>query len=246
MTKTLLLLGGTSEAMALAKRTATLAGVRTINSLAGRTRKPVLPPGEVRFGGFGGSAALARFIANHEVTAVIDATHPYAVQISANAASACDETGCPRLILERPPWEPQPGDRWQPVSSARAAAVALLPEARALLTTGHRDIDAFAYRDDVRFVVRLIEAPDRPLPLKHCTLVLERGPFDVEHETALLDRHGITVVVTKNSGGKASRAKLDVARENGIDVVMIDRPEGPAGDRVATVGEAVAWLECLG
>ena len=242
MVRTILLLAGTAEAVELARRAEAVPGLRVIVSLAGRTRDPVRPPGEVRVGGFGGAAALARFIAAEDISAVIDATHPFAVRISANAAAACAEAGRPRLILTRPAWTPGPGDRWQVVADAAAAAAALAPGARAFLTTGRTDIAAFATRADVHYIVRLIDPPKMPLPLPDYDLTIGRGPFAVAGERALLAAHDIDMVVTKNSGGAASRPKLDAAREVDIPVILIDRPPPPEGETVPTVDAALAWL----
>ncbi|MCP4327861.1 MAG: cobalt-precorrin-6A reductase [Alphaproteobacteria bacterium] len=242
MARPVLLLGGTAQAIAFARRAVDLPDVHLIFSLAGRTRSPVAPPGEVRVGGFGGVEALVQFIGEHRIAAVIDATHPFAVRISANAAVACAETACPRLVLCRPAWTPIDGDRWRRVASADAAATALPSGARALLTTGHRDLPAFAGRDDVHFLVRLIEPPVDPLPFADATLVLARGPFALDGERTLMAEHEIDTLVTKNSGGDGSRAKLDAARERGIDVIMIERPPPPPGKRVGDIGAALAWL----
>ncbi len=245
MARTVLLLAGTAEAVELARRAAALPDLRVIVSLAGRTRDPVRPPGDIRVGGFGGAAALARFIESEKIAAVIDATHPFATRISANAAAAAAEAGRPRLVLTRPPWTPTAGDRWQMVADAAAAAAALAPGARAFLTTGRRDMAAFATRADVHYVVRLIDPPAMPLSLPHFDLTLGRGPFAVADERALLAAHKIDVVVTKNSGGPASRPKLDAAREATIPVILIDRPPPPAGETVTTVDAALAWLAAL-
>jgi precorrin-6A/cobalt-precorrin-6A reductase len=243
MRKTILILGGTAEAVELAHRTAALPKIRTISSLAGRTRSPVRPPGELRIGGFGGADALARFLVVHRVAALVDATHPFAVSISANAAAACDKVGCPRLVLHRPPWLPGKSDHWLPVPDPSAAATMLVPGARVLLTTGHRDLETFAARTDVTFVIRLVEPPSAHIP--NATLILARGPFALEDERSLLDAHGITVLVTRNSGGTAGQAKLDAAREAAIDVVMIERPPPPPGDRVGDAASAIDWLEAV-
>jgi precorrin-6A/cobalt-precorrin-6A reductase len=245
MARTVLLLAGTSEAVELARRAEAVPGLHLIVSLAGRTRDPVRPPGEVRVGGFGGAAALARFIEAEDISAVVDATHPFAHRISANAAAACVEAGRPRLVLTRPPWTPGPGDRWQQVADAAAAAAALAPGARAFLTTGRTDIAAFATRTDVHYLVRLIDPPEKPLPLPDYELTIGRGPFTVAGERTLLASHDIEVVVTKNSGGGASRPKLDAAREAAIPVILIARPPPPEGETVTTVDAALAWLAGL-
>jgi precorrin-6A/cobalt-precorrin-6A reductase len=233
-----LVLGGTTEGRALAGR------VPVISSLAGRTSRPLLPPGEVRIGGFGGVDGLVRYLREHGIGAVVDATHPFAATMTAHAAAATKRAGTPLLILRRPGWTEQPGDRWHRVADLDAAA-ALLPTlgTRVLLTTGRQSIAAFAALDGLRFVSRSVEPPVPPMP-RHLEVVLERGPFDLEAERDLLRRHRVDVLVTKDSGGPA--AKLDAARELGIPVVMVDRPPLPAGVPVAaTVDAAVEWLTAL-
>jgi len=246
MVRRILLLAGTAEALELARRAEAVPGLRVIVSLAGRTRDPVYPPGELRVGGFGGAAALARFIEKENISAVVDATHPFAHRISANAAAACTEAARPRLVLTRPAWAPAPGDRWQMVADAPAAAAALTPGARAFLTTGRRDMAAFGTRADVHYIVRLIDPPEKPLPLPDYDLTIGRGPFTVAGERALLATNRIDVVVTKNSGGGASRPKLDAAREAALPVVLINRPPPPDGETVTTVDDALDWLAGLG
>ncbi|MEV4702395.1 cobalt-precorrin-6A reductase [Actinoplanes sp. NPDC049316] len=234
-----LVLGGTTEGRALAGR------VPVISSLAGRTSNPLLPPGEVRTGGFGGVDGLERYLREERIDAVVDATHPFAATMTAHAAAATTRAGIPLLILRRPGWTEQPADRWHRVADLEAAA-ALLPALgkRVFLTTGRQSIAAFAALDGLRFVSRSVEPPVPPMP-PHLEVVLERGPFDLAAERELLLRHRIDVMVTKNSGGSA--AKVDAARELRIPVVMVDRPPLPAGVPVAaTVDAAVEWLTALG
>ncbi|MEA2419209.1 MAG: precorrin-6A/cobalt-precorrin-6A reductase [Thermoleophilaceae bacterium] len=237
---TLLILGGTAEARELA---AALdgAGVPVISSLAGRVSRPRLPAGEVRIGGFGGPAALARWLGEHDVTSVVDATHPFAERISASAASACAETGVELLRLERPGWSAGPGDRWHWVDSLDDAA-ALVPTLgrRVLLTTGRQGLAAFAAVESAWFLIRCVDPPEVPLPL-HSEVLLDRGPYDLSGELELIDAHAIDLVDTKDSGGDHTSAKLGAARERGLPVVVVRRPARPAGPTVATVGEAVAW-----
>ncbi|MBM3561151.1 MAG: cobalt-precorrin-6A reductase [Alphaproteobacteria bacterium] len=239
----MLILGGTGEALALAwALDAAFAGrLRLVSSLAGRTRSPRQPPGEVRIGGFGGAGPLADWLRGHRIDAVIDATHPFASAISANAAAACDDAGVPRLVLERAPWLARPGDRWHDVADA-AHAAALLPSLgrRAFLTLGPRDLAPFGARAGIWFLVRQVDPPAAP-PLAGCAVITGRGPFEAAAERRLLLEHTIDVLVTRASGGAATVAKLDAARELGLPVVMIRRPPPPPGPRVASMDDAVAW-----
>ncbi|WP_433367899.1 cobalt-precorrin-6A reductase [Actinoplanes sp. CA-142083] len=233
-----LILGGTAEGRALA---AALSGYQVISSLAGRTRTPLLPPGEVRIGGFGGVEGLATFLLERRIDVLVDATHPFAESISANAAAAASATGVPLLVLRRPGWTPQAGDDWRRVPDL-AQAAALLPHLghRVFLTTGRQGIAAFAGLDECWFLARSVEPPEPPMPAR-LEVLLDRGPFTVDGELRLLHDHRIDVLVSKDSGG--SDAKLVAARELGIPVVLVDRPAPPpAAITVATVEEAVAWL----
>jgi precorrin-6A/cobalt-precorrin-6A reductase len=239
----LLILGGTAEAAALAKQLAADPRLRVITSLAGRTRTPAALQGEVRTGGFGGPDGLAAYLKDQAVGLVVDATHPFAARISDNGEQACRAVGVPRLVLTRPPWRAQPGDRWTEVSDTGAAA-RVLPKLgrRAFLSVGRQGLVAFAQLRDTWFLVRLIEPPDGPLPLMRHHLVLGRGPFDEAAETALLRHHGIDVVVSKNSGGAATYGKIAAARGLGLPVVMISRPVPPPGEVASTVDQALAWI----
>jgi len=239
-----LLLGGTSEARALAARLAANPELRVISSLAGRVRDPRLPEGEVRIGGFGGEDGLAGWLAAERVATVVNATHPFAGRMSAHAAGACARLGLPLLRLERPGWRERDGDDWHRVGSL-AEAAAVLPSLgrRAFLTTGRQGLPCFAGIDRVWFLIRCVDAPDRPLPPHHQVL-LARGPYRRESERALMRRHAIDLLVTKDSGGSLTAGKLDAARDLGIPVVVVDRPPPPplAGPLAATVQEAVDWL----
>jgi len=242
MTQRLLILGGTGDAAALAHRCIGMGGLTVISSLAGRTRAPSSLPGEVRVGGFGGVEAMADYLDRQSIDAVIDATHPFADTISHHAAAACRLRPTPRLMLVRPPWQPGLGDRWIEVATMDAAAAALPSDARAFLTVGRQELASFAHRRDVWFLVRLIDPPDGP-PLPGPQAVIKaRGPFDAAAEQALMADHGITTVVTKNSGGHASVAKLAAARALNLPVVMVRRPPLPPGDRVESADAALGWL----
>lgn len=246
MTRHVLILGGTTEARRLAAALAADPALRVTSSLAGRVTEPRLPAGEVRIGGFGGTEALGRWLAENGVDALIDATHPFAGTISFHAADAAASARVPLLALRRPGWVAGPDDRWHPADSL-AGAAALLPGLgrRIFLTTGRLGLAAFAGTTGLWFLVRSVDAPEPPLP-EHSEVLLDRGPFTLEGETELLRRHRIDVLVTKDSGGPATAAKLTAAREAGIPVVVVRRPPVPDGVPVAaTPEEAAAWLRVV-
>ncbi len=243
--KRLLILGGTTEAAALARRVVgDMAGrLDVVTSLAGRTEPPPALAGTVRSGGFGGADGLLEFLEAERIDLVVDATHPFAAVISAHAREACARCGVERLMVVRPPWRPEPGDRWTEVTDGRAAA-ALLPTVarRTFLTVGAHSLSPFAGLADVWFLVRVMTAPETPLPLTRCDVVVERPPFTVEHEQDLMAAHRVDALVAKQSGGAAGAAKLTAARRLGLPVVLIARPEPEPGETVATVDQAMAWL----
>jgi precorrin-6A/cobalt-precorrin-6A reductase len=245
MAQRLLILGGTGEAAALARAAASRFGdvLAVTTSLAGRTERPGPIPGQVRIGGFGGPAGLAAYLRDHEINRLIDATHPFAAGISSEARAACDIAGVPRLILVRPPWRRHSLDRWIEVDDMEAAAgiVARIGR-RAWLTIGAGEIGAFSAVTGVRFLVRLVDPPRRPLPLRFCQIVVGRGPFALEGERHLIARHAIDVLVCKASGGAATEAKLVAARDYSLPVVMVRRPPPEPGAAVDTVDEALDWL----
>lgn len=241
-----LVLGGTAEARALAAALHA-AGRPVISSLAGRVRAPRLPEGAVRIGGFGGPTGLAAWLRAHDVRAVVDATHPFAQRIGASAARAAPAAAVPLLRLARPGWEARPGDRWHRVPDL-AAAAALVPRlgSRAFLTTGRQGLRAFRRDGATFFLVRTVDPPDSAdLPPRH-RLLLDRGPYTRTGEGALLDAHRIDVLVTKDSGGALTVAKLDAARDRGLPVIVVDRPARPQVETVTDVDAAVAWLAARG
>ena len=244
--KRLLILGGTTEAAALARALAGNEAWDVITSLAGRTRAPAALPGAVRIGGFGGVDGLAAWLQAERIDRVIDATHPFAAAISAHAVAACARLGLPLLRIERPAWLPVPGDRWIDASDAGDAtdwlAAALPAGATVLLTLGRQDIAPFKRCPTLRFVLRSIEPPSPDDLPADCMLLAERGPFTLAGERALIGRHGIRAVITKNAGGDATAAKLAAAREAAIPVIMIRRPALPAASTVADVAGALDWL----
>jgi precorrin-6A/cobalt-precorrin-6A reductase len=240
VTGRVLLLGGTGEARCLA--TALVEeGLDVLSSLAGRVADPVLPPGEVRIGGFGGAAGLTAWLQAHPVRAIVDATHPFAGTMSASAAAAADLTRIPLLRVQRPGWRAEPGDDWRWVDSLGEAAAAVRGLDSVFLSTGRTSLDAFAGLT-ARCLVRSVDPPAPPLP-ERTVLVLARGPFTVEEELSLLRGHAVEAVVTKDSGGSMTAAKLTAARELGLPVVLVRRPALPPGvPVVATVEEAAAWV----
>jgi precorrin-6A/cobalt-precorrin-6A reductase len=243
--KELLILGGTGEASMLARAALARFGaaLNVTTSLAGRTERPSPPPGRVRIGGFGGVAGLAAYLTEHGVDRLIDATHPFAARISTAARLACDEARVPRLLLLRPPWRRHPLDRWIEVDNVAAAAeVVGQVGRRAFLTVGTGEIACFAATTGVRFLVRLIDPPRQPLPLRCHEVVTGRGPFTLAEERHRLERHAIDVLVCKASGGALTEAKILAARELGLPVVMVRRPLQEPGDAVETVEAAVDWL----
>ncbi|MDK3256616.1 cobalt-precorrin-6A reductase [Blastococcus capsensis] len=240
VTGRVLVLGGTGEARRLADALVA-EGVDVVSSLAGRVAKPVLPVGEVRIGGFGGAEGLATWLAENPVAAVVDATHPFAAGMTANAAAAADLTGVPLLRLQRAGWTAQPGDDWRWVDSLEAAAAAVASVGSVFLTTGRKGLGAFAGLT-ARCLVRSVDPPGPPLPAR-TVVVLARGPFTVAEELELMRRHEVEVLVTKDSGGSMTAAKLTAARELGLPVVLVRRPPVPPGiPTVATVDEALAWV----
>ncbi|WP_193336793.1 cobalt-precorrin-6A reductase [Devosia beringensis] len=240
----ILILGGTSEARDLASRLVAL-GHAVTSSLAGRTQAPILPAGAVRVGGFGGASGLGAFLRSAGIERLVDATHPYAGTISRNAVAAAQESGVPLVRLMRPAWEQSEGADWTIVESAAEAAAIVPDGTNVLLTTGHTGLEAFFERSDCRFVVRLIEAPALPVPA-YAKLLQRRPPYGLEDEIDLLERERITHLVSKNSGGAQTVAKLEAARRLGVKVIMIARPAyGPAIE-VSSVEDAITALELDG
>ncbi|MFD4671251.1 cobalt-precorrin-6A reductase [Lentzea sp. NPDC058450] len=236
----ILVLGGTGEARELARRLVA-AERKVVSSLAGRVSNPALPAGEVRIGGFGGVYGLAEWLRDNAVRAVVDATHPFARQITQNAFEACQRVGVPLLILRRPGFAPRPGWVW--VDSV-AEAARTLPGARVFLTTGRQDLAEFAGCPQW-FLARMVEPPEPPLPHR-IEVLLARGPFTVDGELELMRSRRIDVLVTKDSGGAMTSAKLDAAQQLGIPVVVVRRPPLPPAEMVASVDDAVSWSGTAG
>jgi precorrin-6A/cobalt-precorrin-6A reductase len=243
-----LILGGTGDAFALASQVTNIRGVEVITSFAGRTRNPLAPAGSIRIGGFGGGLGLAEYIREEKIDVLIDATHPFAAQISFNAASAAVSCDIPHLMFIRPAWEKVCGDEWIEVESVESAA-AILPDfaKRVFLTVGRQQLAPFANLEstnskNIWFLIRLIDPPESNAVIPHGKILCGRGPFALEEERKLLVEHEIDTLVSKNSGGDATKAKIIAARELGIKVVMVKRPLTPEGEKVSDVDSALRWL----
>lgn len=239
----ILVLGGTTEASRLARALADRPELEATLSLAGRTEAPAAQPIPTRIGGFGGIDGLAAHLVEHRIDVLVDATHPFAAQISRNAAEAARRTATPIVALVRPPWDRAPGDRWIDVDDLDAAARAIGPTPRrVLLTSGRLGLASFEAAPHHHYLIRTIDHPG-PLPgLPDHALLLDRGPFDLEAERALMQRERIEVVVTKNSGGAATYPKIVAARELGLPVVIVQPPLRPDVPRVADVAAVFAFL----
>jgi precorrin-6A/cobalt-precorrin-6A reductase len=238
-----LILGGTGGARRLATL-AMAAGFDVTSSFAGRTASPRLPAGVSRSGGFGGAAGLAAYLHQERVDLLVDATHPFADQISAHAAEAATTAHVPRLLLDRPGWEAVPGDHWLHAQDIDDAASKLLGLAdRVFLTIGRQDLAAFAHLDEIWFLYRMIEAPLASMPRPRGHLLLDRGPFTEPGERDLIRKYRLQALVTRNSGGDETYPKIVAARALSLPVVMIDRPTLPTGEVVHTPADALAWLQ---
>lgn len=244
MSNRILILGGTTEARLLAGQLAGRREYAVTLSLAGRTASPLAQPVPVRSGGFGGVDGLARYLREQQIDALIDATHPYAARISANAVAAAEQASVPMIVLGREAWQPVAGDRWTDVADAMDAVRVLGREPRAVfLAMGRQDIEGFASAPWHRYVIRSVDPVEPQLAVPSAHYILARGPFDEAAERELLIEHRIDTVVAKNSGGAATYGKIAAARELGIAVLMFRRPAELASQRVGTVGEAMAWLD---
>jgi precorrin-6A/cobalt-precorrin-6A reductase len=243
-----LILGGTTDASLLAAAIAR-AGCEAIYSYGGRTRTPADQPLPTRIGGFGGASGLAEYIRREGITHVVDATHPFAAEMSRNAAAACATTGTPLIALERAPWTKVPGDDWIEVADI-ASAVSALPEnrARVFLAIGRQHIAPFGARPQHAYTLRFVDPPEGPLPFA-ANVIVSRGPFTLPGELEMMRARGIQWIVARNSGGDGARAKIDAARALGLPVIMIARPQLPDRLRVESVAEVMQWLghrACLG
>ncbi len=239
-----LILGGTGEAARLATELADCADIAATVSLAGRTQRPLPSALPTRTGGFGGIAGLQRYLSEHAIDAVVDATHPFAAQMSAHAVSACRALGVPLARLERAPWQQSAGDHWLRVPDLAQAAAAVRPLGRTIfLTVGAHSLGPFEALADKHWLVRAIDPPEPPPAFVDWTLVQARGPFAVDDETALMREHAVDAVVTKNSGGRMTEAKIAAARALALPVVIVERPPLPAPDaEFDDVAAVVRWL----
>lgn len=252
-----LILGGTGDAAELTAKINDITDIKAIASLAGRTREPVAPVGNIRVGGFGGVVGLVEYLQHQKIDVLIDATHPFANHISWNAAAAATEAGIPRLLVNRPPWEKQPGDIWIEVENNTEAAAVLENQAlenqaesqlfkhqtkRVFLTIGRQEISAFSHLQEMWFLMRMIDPPNADVVIPPGLMLFDRGPFNLEDEREILTKYNIDTIVSKNSGGNATYPKIIAAREMGIKVVMVKRPPIPEGEQVADVESAVKWL----
>jgi len=238
----LLILGGTAEAVALAQALSARGDIDFVTSLAGRTKNPHLPPGAVHVGGFGGWEGLADYLATERIDLLVDATHPFATQIGANAIKAALAKNISLLRLLRPAWQRQPGDDWTEIDDMRQAAEHCRGR-RVLLAVGQKELRPFFPVADAYFLARMIEQPKEPLALANFDLILSRGPFALDDELRLLKEKRIQLVVAKNSGGDAGYAKIEAARRLHIPIVMVARPKSPRpGAIVPDVPDAIAWI----
>ncbi|RWP39472.1 MAG: cobalt-precorrin-6A reductase [Mesorhizobium sp.] len=246
MTHRILILGGTTEARQLAGKLAARADVSLTLSLAGRTENPVAQGVPTRVGGFGGADGLAAFLRETRIELLVDATHPYAAQISANAAAAADEAGVPIVALRRPGWEPAEGDRWTLADSVASAVTALASAPRRVfLALGRQEAAAFEAAPQHHYLIRSVDPVEPRLAVPDATYLLARGPFREADERALLLEHRIDVVVSKNSGGEATYGKIAAARALGVEMVMIRRPALPDVASAETVEALAAMVDHL-
>jgi precorrin-6A/cobalt-precorrin-6A reductase len=240
----ILILGGTAEARALAEALAQRSAFAVTVSLAGRTVEPLPQAAPVRSGGFGGAEGLARYLRDERIDVLIDATHPYAAAISANAARATDSAGVKLLALRRPPWKKVAGDDWIDVESVEEAVRALgnTPQ-RVFLALGRNELQPLAAAPQHSYLIRSVDPVEPPLAVPDATYITARGPFGESEDRALLARHNIEVLVAKNSGGKATYGKIEAARALRLPVIMLRRPALPEVASVATVDEVLALLD---
>ncbi|GHC28669.1 cobalt-precorrin-6A reductase [Aidingimonas halophila] len=238
-----LILGGTTEASTLASALAARS-IPALFSYAGRVAKPRPQPLPTRVGGFGGVEGLAAFLAKERITHLVDATHPFAEQMSRNAVSAAALDDIDVIALTRPPWAPLAGDRWTRVTSVAAAVNTLTgPPQRVLLAIGRMHLADFAAQPQHRYLLRLVDRPNTPPPLPDHRVIIDRGPFTLEDDLAMLQAHGVERLVCKNAGGTGAVAKLTAARQLDLPVVMIERPSPPPCQEVHSVEEVLVWLD---
>ncbi|HEX7822794.1 MAG TPA: cobalt-precorrin-6A reductase [Sphingobium sp.] len=239
----ILILGGTTEASALAVALAGRGATATL-SYAGRVDKPKAQPVPIRIGGFGGIEGLETYLRDQDVTHLVDATHPFAATMSAHAVAAAARAGIAHIALTRPAWTAVAGDRWTHVADMDAAVAALAgPARRVMLALGRMHVRAFAAQGHHHYLLRFVDDPGTPPELPRHSLVVDRGPFTMEGDMRLMQEHGIDLIVCKNAGGKGAEAKLAAARALGLPVLLIDRPALPDRLTVHSVAEVLHWLD---
>jgi len=237
-----LVLCGTGDAIELVAKLSKIPHIETIASLAGRTSQPASLIGKVRTGGFGGVDGLATYLQTQQIDYLIDATHPFAIQMSDHAAAATKAVGIPSVMLVRPAWKKVTGDRWIEVESVEAAVQAIPVTAkRIFLTVGRQQLEPFTTLKEPWYLIRSIESSDVVIP--NSKIVLDRGPFNLEQERQLLSEYRIDLIVSKNSGGAATYAKVVAARELDIPIVMVQRPVMPNVEQVESVDRSIGWLQ---
>jgi len=241
---TLLLLAGTGDGRRLAWGLVDI-GLPVVVSLAGVTRMPEPLPLPSRVGGFGGEAGFVDYLEQAGITAVLDATHPFAARITDRTARVCAARGLPYLQILRPEWVPEPGDNWTMIGAEEEAARHVRIGSTVFLATGRQTLDRFAGLLGCRVIVRQIDPPTAPFPFEGGEFLIGRPPFSVEREEGLFAQLGVDWIVVKNAGGEESRSKLIAARNLGIPVLMIRRPPMPEAPRVQTVAQALDWVRRL-
>ncbi|BAZ43865.1 cobalt-precorrin-6x reductase [Chondrocystis sp. NIES-4102] len=239
----ILILGGTEEASQLAIKASAISGIEVITSLAGRTIEPKKIATRSRIGGFGGACGLVKYLQDNKIDRLIDATHPFATQISHNAAIAAKVCHLPHLILTRRPWQPTKSDRWIEVSDLKAAADILPTVAqRVFLTIGRQELATFTHLKDLWFLMRMIDHPQIDAAIPNGKVILQKGPFSLVEEEQLLIKYQIEAIVSKNSGGEATYAKILAARALNLPVIMVQRPLLATGKSVSDVESALNWI----
>ena len=242
MQPNLLILGGTAEASALAQIIAKTQ-IKARLSYAGRVERPLPQSLEMRVGGFGGVAGLATYLRQEKITHLVDATHPFAAQMSRNALMACTQADVKLLALTRSAWTPRNGDNWTSVPDLDAAVICLdQPARRVMLAIGRQHLALFYAQQHHTYLLRLVDPPETKLAFDHHILEISRGPFTVAADTALMKTHQIDLIVAKNSGGKGAYAKIEAARNLGLPVIMIDRPVLPERAETDQPELVLNWL----